>query len=458
MATKTASPSLWNTSPSGDLSVGNIAMGPTFLAFRNAVRGLFNFGDFEAEELGSGFQGIVYKVTHKRTGQVMVLKKNREKSNRKRTLQEIQILNQLDHPNIVRYVGACVCEGQLHPLTEFVNGGDMLDLLKDRTKELSWRTKMRFARDIADGMAYLHSKNFYHRDIASKNCLLRRNGDGTYTVVVADFGFAGEIPESEDEADGVKAQRRISLVRELSLENGNKEVCIEVGKPAKVLPKKKTKSRSGSMRKVQSIVGTTFWMAPEVLHGVSYTEKADIFSYAIVLCEVIARVDTDPDILKRTEDFGLDAVAFRDQCISDGLKCPSEFMDLVFQCSNMTPSKRPSFSRIGSFLNSLLKKEPLSPPLLRPDSLHLVDHRPSYSTHIHLQLRSPTDPIGDVAAPNEKRPSLTKRHSISSVSPTPRRREESPRTLKRCTTLKISHKASTEKRNLTKKATFKSYI
>ena len=44
----------------------------------------------------------------------------------------------------------------------------MYDLLRDKTRELSWNTKMKFARDIALGMAYLHSKKFYHRDLASK--------------------------------------------------------------------------------------------------------------------------------------------------------------------------------------------------------------------------------------------------------------------------------------------------
>ena len=49
----------------------------------------------------------------------------------------------------------------------------------------------------------------------------------------------------------------------------------------------------------QSVVGTPYWMAPEVLSGKPYDEKADVFSYGIVVCEVISRLDADPDEIPR---------------------------------------------------------------------------------------------------------------------------------------------------------------
>ncbi|KAL4593293.1 hypothetical protein GN956_G26833 [Arapaima gigas] len=60
-----------------------------------------------------------------------------------------------------------------------------------------------------------------------------------------------------------------------------------------------------------AVVGSPFWMAPEVLRNEPYNEKADIFSYGIILCEIIARIQADPDYLPRTENFGLDYHAFQ---------------------------------------------------------------------------------------------------------------------------------------------------
>ena len=53
------------------------------------------------------------------------------------------------------------------------------------------------------------------------------------------------------------------------------------------------------MIRSQSVVGTPYWMAPEVLSGKSYDEKADVFSYGIVVCEIISRLDADPDEIPR---------------------------------------------------------------------------------------------------------------------------------------------------------------
>ena len=53
------------------------------------------------------------------------------------------------------------------------------------------------------------------------------------------------------------------------------------------------------IRSHQSVVGTPYWMAPEVLSGKAYDEKADVFSYGIVVCEVISRLDADPDEIPR---------------------------------------------------------------------------------------------------------------------------------------------------------------
>jgi serine/threonine protein kinase len=224
----------------------------SFLAVQSALFELNYISDFDVVKIGEGFFAEVFKATHRATGEVMVLKMNKQTQNSKKMLDEIQLLNQLSHPNILKYRGCCVHEGQLHALTEFINGGSLEEILQDRSFALPWVMRGNIAHDISKGMAYLHSKGVFHRDLTSKNCLVQINSEVYTRTVVADFGLAAKFRKPSGEYHN-------------------------------------------------EVVGTPYWMAPECLCGRPYCEQADIFSYGIILAELATRLSADPDFLPRTK-------------------------------------------------------------------------------------------------------------------------------------------------------------
>ena len=195
---------------------------------------------------------------------------------------EINLLKNLDHPNIVKYIECIRTKSHINLILEYVENGSLHQMVKQSGK-MGEHLVFIFVKQILEGLAYLHNQGIIHRDIKGANLLLTKNG----IVKLADFGY----------------------------------------------------SILNDKNKVNSIVGTACFMAPEVIEQKgNISPKCDIWSLG---CTIIQLLTTKPPYY----EFEPMAAMFRivtDDCppiptgISDFLK------DFLLKCFTKEPSKRPN--------------------------------------------------------------------------------------------------------------------
>ncbi|KOM30582.1 hypothetical protein LR48_Vigan01g013600 [Vigna angularis] len=148
--------------------------------------------------LGRGTFGHVYLGFNSENGQMCAIKEVKvvsdDQTSReclKQLNQEINLLNQLSHPNIVQYYGSELVEESLSVFLEFVSGGSIQKLLQEYGP-FKEPVIQNYTRQIVSGLAYLHARNTVHRDIKGANILVDPNGE----IKLADFGMAKHINSS----------------------------------------------------------------------------------------------------------------------------------------------------------------------------------------------------------------------------------------------------------------------
>ncbi|CAL8995485.1 unnamed protein product [Prunus brigantina] len=180
--------------------------------------------------------------------------------------QEVYIMRKVRHKNVVQLIGACTKPPKLCIVTEFLSGGSMYDFVHKQTGALSLQSLLRVAIDVSRGMNYLHQNNIIHRDLKAANLLMDDNG-------VRSFVSLNYVMEAWA---GVCILVLVSYCS--SLIGGYQVVKVADFGIARV------QAQSGVMT---AETGTYRWMAPEVIEHKPYDHKADVFSFGVVLWELL---------------------------------------------------------------------------------------------------------------------------------------------------------------------------
>ncbi|XP_039945817.1 angiopoietin-1 receptor isoform X2 [Hirundo rustica] len=268
--------------------------------------------------IGEGNFGQVLKARIKKDGLRMdaAIKRMKEyasKDDHRDFAGELEVLCKLGHhPNIINLLGACEHRGYLYLAIEYAPHGNLLDFLrKSRVLEtdpafaianstastLSSQQLLHFAADVARGMDYLSQKQFIHRDLAARNILVGEN----YVAKIADFGLSR-----------------------------GQEVYV-----------KKTMGRL-----------PVRWMAIESLNYSVYTTNSDVWSYGVLLWEIVSLGGTPYCGMTCAELYEKLPQGYR---LEKPLNCDDEVYDLMRQCWKEKPYERPSFAQILVSLNRMLE-------------------------------------------------------------------------------------------------------
>ncbi|KRX06204.1 Sterile alpha motif/pointed domain [Pseudocohnilembus persalinus] len=261
-----------------------------------------------ADKIGTGGYGEVYKGSW--LGQDVAVKqygKIKTRFSKRRAfdfISEVQVINNLRHPNIVLYMGVCITPTHYLLINEYLEQGSLFDHIHIKKSHIDMDRVLYIVEDIALGMSYLHARKVLHCDLKSPNVLV----DQSWNVKLCDFG--------------------LSRIRD-KLQNRKK-------------------------RKKQGKIGTVYWMAPEIMREEEYNEKADVYSFGIILWELLAR-KIPYDKMSQVQIIG--SVGYDDNFKLETPKNgPPELIKMMEQCLERNPKNRPDFQEIVSKVQNISKK------------------------------------------------------------------------------------------------------
>ncbi|CAG4977785.1 unnamed protein product [Colias eurytheme] len=234
--------------------------------------------------LGSGAQGVVFGAHL--DGEKVAVKQLRTKHE-----TNIRHLLKLNHENIVRFRGVCTSPPHFCIIMEYCQYGPLFDFLHSNTVFMP-KQLLKWAKEIARGMGYLHANKIIHRDLKSPNILISDN----LVVKVSDFGTSREWND---------------------------------------------------VSAVMSFTGTVAWMAPEIIRHEPCSERVDVWSFGVVIWELLTAEVPYKNLETHAIMWG---VGTNSISLPIPSTCPASLQQLLKQCWNRVPRNRPPFKIIAAHL------------------------------------------------------------------------------------------------------------
>ncbi|XP_032421307.1 ephrin type-B receptor 3 isoform X1 [Xiphophorus hellerii] len=267
------------------------------------------------EVIGAGEFGEVCRGRLKQAGRremvvaIKTLKAGYTERQRRDFLAEASIMGQFDHPNVIRLEGVLTRSCPVLIITEFMENGALDSFLRLNDGRFTMTQLVGMLRGIAAGMKYLSDMNYVHRDLAARNILVNSN----LVCKVSDFGLSRFLDDTS--ADPTYTS---SLV------------CVR---------------EQGGKIPIR-------WTAPEAIAFRKFTSASDVWSYGIVMWEVVSYGErpywdmSNQDVMTAVE---------QDYRLPPPMDCPMVLHQLMLECWMKERNLRPKFSRIVSTLDKLLR-------------------------------------------------------------------------------------------------------